>query len=163
MVTDNSTTIGIANDSVKQRRSKAMDMRYYWVRDRVRHQGQFHVFWRHGKTNSGDYYSKHHGPKQAPSADATGSTAPTGTRQLLCGALLRSRQQRPSAPEDSDQQRRGCVDPWPAPAWKACAPDLQSRYPGMSHPTAAKKSRLGPLLPRAITTAESHTLPLEHH
>jgi hypothetical protein len=35
MVTDNSTASGIANDSVKQRRFKAMDMRYYWIRDRV--------------------------------------------------------------------------------------------------------------------------------
>jgi hypothetical protein len=33
MVTDNSTTSGIANNTVKQKRSKAMDMRFYWVRD----------------------------------------------------------------------------------------------------------------------------------
>ena len=44
MVTDNSTASGIANDSVKQKRSKAMDMRFYWIRDRVR-QGQFTVCW----------------------------------------------------------------------------------------------------------------------
>jgi hypothetical protein len=35
MVTDNSTTSGIANKSVKQKRSKAMDMRFYWIRNRV--------------------------------------------------------------------------------------------------------------------------------
>ena len=59
IITDNSTATGIANDTVKQKRSKAMDMRYYWVRDRVR-QEQFHVVWRKGKTNKGDYFSKHH-------------------------------------------------------------------------------------------------------
>jgi len=34
--TDNNTASGIANDDVKQKRSKAMDMRFYWVQDRVR-------------------------------------------------------------------------------------------------------------------------------
>jgi hypothetical protein len=62
MVTDNSTASGIANDSIKQRRSKAMDMRYYWIRDRVQ-QGQFHVYWKRGTTNRADYYSKHHPAK----------------------------------------------------------------------------------------------------
>jgi hypothetical protein len=33
--TDNACAAGIANDSIKQRRSKAMDMRFYWIRDRV--------------------------------------------------------------------------------------------------------------------------------
>jgi hypothetical protein len=32
--TDNDTTVGIANKTVKQRRSKAFDMRYYWLQDR---------------------------------------------------------------------------------------------------------------------------------
>ena len=59
LVTDNSTASGIANDSVKQKRSKAMDMRFYWVRDRVR-QGQFLVYWRRGITNRADYFTKHH-------------------------------------------------------------------------------------------------------
>ena len=37
----------------------AMDMRYYWVRDRVR-QGQFHIYWGRGKDNLADYFTKHH-------------------------------------------------------------------------------------------------------
>jgi hypothetical protein len=36
-----------------------MDMRFYWIRDRVR-QGQFLVYWRKGKMNKGDYFSKDH-------------------------------------------------------------------------------------------------------
>ncbi|GAX19836.1 hypothetical protein FisN_11Lu298 [Fistulifera solaris] len=35
IVTDNSTASGIANDTVKQKRSKAMDMHFYWIHDRV--------------------------------------------------------------------------------------------------------------------------------
>ncbi|KAG7342946.1 reverse transcriptase RNA-dependent DNA polymerase [Nitzschia inconspicua] len=59
IVTDNSTAAGIANDTVKQKRSKAMDMRFYWIRDRVR-QGQFHIIWRKGALNRADYFTKHH-------------------------------------------------------------------------------------------------------
>ena len=33
--TDNSTAAGFANDTIKQKRSKAMDMRFYWIKDRV--------------------------------------------------------------------------------------------------------------------------------
>jgi hypothetical protein len=33
--TDNSTAYGILNESIKQKRSKAMDMRYHWLTDRV--------------------------------------------------------------------------------------------------------------------------------
>ena len=39
--------------------SKAIDMRFYWVRDRV-DQGHFHVYWKPGKTNLADYFTKHH-------------------------------------------------------------------------------------------------------
>ena len=59
IVTDNSTAAGIANATVKQRRSKAIDMRFYWVRDRVA-QGQFTVVWKKGKRNLADYFTKHH-------------------------------------------------------------------------------------------------------
>ena len=57
--TDNSCAEGIVNNTVKQKRSKAIDMRFYWVRDRVQ-QGQFEIFWRKGEDNYGDYFTKHH-------------------------------------------------------------------------------------------------------
>jgi hypothetical protein len=44
---DNSTAYGIVNETIKQKRSKAMDMRYHWLTDRVR-QKQFDVYWRPG-------------------------------------------------------------------------------------------------------------------
>jgi hypothetical protein len=34
--TDNSTAFGIFNETIKQKRSKAMDMRYHWLTNRVR-------------------------------------------------------------------------------------------------------------------------------
>jgi hypothetical protein len=43
--TDSSIAFGILNKTIKQKRSKAMDMRYHWLTDRVR-QKQFDVYWR---------------------------------------------------------------------------------------------------------------------
>jgi hypothetical protein len=61
MQTDNSTAFGIANATVKQRRSKAIDMRFYWIRDRVQ-QGHFLIHWKRGTDNHADYFTKHHPP-----------------------------------------------------------------------------------------------------
>jgi hypothetical protein len=55
--TDNDTAVGIANDSVKIRRSKAIDMRYHWIRDRVR-QGVFRVIYRKGADIDADFLTK---------------------------------------------------------------------------------------------------------
>jgi hypothetical protein len=56
---DNSNSFGILNETIKQKRSKAMDMRYHWLTYRVR-QKQFDVYWRPGKENLGDYHTKNH-------------------------------------------------------------------------------------------------------
>jgi hypothetical protein len=56
--TYNSTAYGIVNETIKQNRSKAMDMRYHWLTDRVR-QKQFDVYWRPGRENLADYHTKH--------------------------------------------------------------------------------------------------------
>ena len=58
---DNSCAVGLANDTVKQKRSKAIDMRFYWVKDRVK-QKQFLIYWRKGVDNDADYFTKHHPP-----------------------------------------------------------------------------------------------------
>ena len=59
--TDNSTAEGFANKSMRQKRSKAWDMRYHWIRDRTA-QGQFHFYWAKGLLNWADYFTKHHSP-----------------------------------------------------------------------------------------------------
>jgi hypothetical protein len=59
--TDNECASGIVNNTVKQQRSKAIDMRFYWIKDHVK-QGQFNVHWRKGTDNLADYFTKHHSP-----------------------------------------------------------------------------------------------------
>ena len=40
---ENSAAVGIATKEFRQKKSKAMDMRFYWINDRIK-QGQFRVF-----------------------------------------------------------------------------------------------------------------------
>jgi hypothetical protein len=54
METDNTTATGYSNGTIKQKRTKAMDVRFYWIKDRVR-QGQFKVYWGPGFQNLADY------------------------------------------------------------------------------------------------------------
>ena len=61
ITTDNSVARGILNGTVKQKRSKAIDMRFYWLQDRIK-DGQFIIQWKPGVCNLSDYYSKHFGP-----------------------------------------------------------------------------------------------------
>ena len=55
---DNSTAVGIANDSVKKQRSRSMEMRFFWTTDQVK-LGHFEVKWTPGKENLADYFTKH--------------------------------------------------------------------------------------------------------
>lgn len=57
ITTDNECAEGFANKAMKQDRSKAIGMRFYWVQDRT-DQGQLKVAWREGKTNLADCYTK---------------------------------------------------------------------------------------------------------
>ena len=59
--TDNLTAEGVINNKIQPKRTKAMDMRFHWLRDREA-QGQFRIYWRPGKTNLADYFTKHHPP-----------------------------------------------------------------------------------------------------
>ena len=59
MKTDDSTANGVVNDAMKQKRSKAIDMRFCWPRNRS-DQNQFRICWEAGKTNFGDFHTKHH-------------------------------------------------------------------------------------------------------
>ena len=58
---DNSTALGIATGAIKQRKSKAMDMRFYWIRDR-KNQKQFNIYWKPGSTKRGNYFTNHFPP-----------------------------------------------------------------------------------------------------
>jgi hypothetical protein len=59
IICDNSCAVGITNKTVKQKRSKAIDMRYHWIRDRAS-QGHFAISWQRGSTNVADFFTKIH-------------------------------------------------------------------------------------------------------
>ena len=44
----NTAANSIVNGTAKQKRSRAIDMRFYWVRDIIQ-QNHFHIFWEEGK------------------------------------------------------------------------------------------------------------------
>ena len=58
---DKSTADGFAKDTIKQKRSKAIDMRFYWIHDRTS-QGKLLIYCQPGITDLGDYHTKHHSP-----------------------------------------------------------------------------------------------------
>ena len=93
--TDNSTASGIANDTINQQRSRSIDMRFYWVRDRVK-QGHFKVFWAPGKTNLADYFTKHHPPRH---------------HQRIRSTYIHQSQSKTTLPNIAPSIQRGCVHP----------------------------------------------------
>eukprot|EP00804_Cyclotella_cryptica_P029413 CCRYP_013352-RA/>CCRYP_013352-RA protein AED:0.16 eAED:0.24 QI:0/0/0/1/0.2/0.16/6/0/1158 len=56
---DNSTALGVVTNIIQPKRTKAMDMRFHWLRCRE-NQKQFCTYWRTGTTNLADYVTKHH-------------------------------------------------------------------------------------------------------
>ena len=56
---DNSTANGFANDNIKQKLLKAMNVHFYWIHDHTS-QGQVLIYCQLGITNLGNYHTKHH-------------------------------------------------------------------------------------------------------
>ncbi len=56
---DNSTMVGIVNNTVKHQCSQSLEMRFFWVADAVE-AGKFDIKYYPGKENLGKYQSKHH-------------------------------------------------------------------------------------------------------
>ncbi len=54
---DNSFSTNLAKNMVKQKRSKAIDMRWHWIRERVAKQ-HFEIKWTPGITNIADFFTK---------------------------------------------------------------------------------------------------------
>jgi hypothetical protein len=59
--TNNTTVEGVINSKIQPKRTKAMGMHFHWLRDQEA-QGQFRIYWRPGKSNLADYFTKHHPP-----------------------------------------------------------------------------------------------------
>ena len=59
MQNNNTTAMGVINNIIAPRRTKAMDMRFHWLHCRAC-QLQFWHYWRPGSTNKGDFVTNHH-------------------------------------------------------------------------------------------------------
>jgi hypothetical protein len=57
--TDNAMADGVINGKVQPKQTKAMDMRFHWLRNREC-QKQFRIYWRPGRLNYANYWTKHH-------------------------------------------------------------------------------------------------------
>ena len=58
--TDNKTACGILNGIMKQKQLKAIDMRFWWLKDKVIAHKEFTIRWAKGIENLADYPTKHH-------------------------------------------------------------------------------------------------------
>ncbi len=56
---DNAMVVGIANHTIKCQRSRSMDMRFFWVGDKIK-QEMYDLKWHPGQEHLPDYQSKHH-------------------------------------------------------------------------------------------------------
>ena len=54
---DNTTAVGIVNDSIKQKYSKVLDMSWHWLKDQLQLQ-TYNVYFKPGSQNKADYFTK---------------------------------------------------------------------------------------------------------
>ena len=59
---DNTTAVGLINKQMKQRQTKAIGMRYYWLQQDQEAQSHFRYVWDKGENNRANYFTKHHAP-----------------------------------------------------------------------------------------------------
>jgi hypothetical protein len=127
--TDNSTAFGILNETIKQKRSKAMDMRYHWLTDRVR-QKKIDVYWRPGRENLADYHTKHHSAQH---------------HKYMRGLILHQ--------ANSLQILRGCVKLLPLPQ-----PPLRARTDARTNPSAQRATQLRSVLTRVYAVSRQNQI-----
>ena len=58
--TDSQSAHGLTKGTMKQKRSKAIDMHFHWLKDRANNHNQIDIQWAPGASNLGDYPTKHH-------------------------------------------------------------------------------------------------------
>jgi hypothetical protein len=126
LCTDNSTAFGILNETIKQKRSKAMDMSYHWLTDRVC-QKQFDVYWRPGQ-NLGDYHKKHHSAQH---------------HKNMRGLILHQ--------SNSLQVLRGCVKLRPLPQSQ-----LHARTYAETNPSSQRATQLRIVLARVCSVSRQN-------
>jgi hypothetical protein len=117
--TDNYTAYGILNETIKQKRSKAMDMQYHWLTGRIR-QKHVDVYCRPGHENLGDYHTKNHSAQHHKDM-----------RHLILHEA------------NSLQVLRGCVKLLPLPQ-----PPVRARTDARTNPSAQRATQLRSVLAR---------------
>jgi hypothetical protein len=127
--TDNSTTFGILNETIKQKRSKEMDMQYHCLTDRVR-QKQFDVYWRPGSENIGDYHTKHHSAQH---------------HKNMRGLILHQ--------ANGLQVLQGCVKLLTLPQ-----PPLRARTDARTNPSAQRATQLRSVLARVYAVSKQNQI-----
>ena len=60
--TNSATSYGILTGNMLLKRSNAFDMRFHWMRFRIK-QNQFCLYWQKGTNNLSDYFTKHFPPE----------------------------------------------------------------------------------------------------
>ena len=95
--TDNTTAEGIIHDTFKQVRSRTIDMRYHWLKDRS-NMGHFYIYWDKGEGNLGDYYTKHHPPWHQFKMRPIVLNNPSGTQYYSSKGVLVVPRRRPNRP-----------------------------------------------------------------
>jgi hypothetical protein len=127
--TNNSTAFGILNETIKQKRSKAMDMRYHWLTDRVR-QTHFDVYWRPGRENLADYHTKHHSAQHH--------------KDMRIFILHQA---------NSLQVLQGCVKLLPLPQ-----PSLRTRTDAHTNPSSQRATQLRSVLARVYAVSRQNQI-----
>jgi hypothetical protein len=95
-VTDNTVAKGIADGTIKQKRSRAINIAYHWVRDQVT-EGAFTVLWDKGSDNLADYQTKAVPAKDFLDIKSTyQNTPPTPPEQLSPHQRERRQRRHPS-------------------------------------------------------------------
>jgi hypothetical protein len=113
METDNTTATGYSNGTIKQKRTKSMDMRFYWIKDWVK-QRQFKINWGPGFQKLADYFTKHHSPAH---------------RKRIRNVYIRANERPVNRKGIQDSALRGCVNTSgkasaqiPPPPWEMIHP-----------------------------------------
>ena len=100
---DNTTAVGIVNNTIKRQRSRAMEMRYFWLLDQKNNK-YLKVWYKPGAENMGDYPTKAHTGAIHQHVRPYYLQMPNSPRTLL-------RADKPSS-------RRGCVELLGSPYYK---------------------------------------------
>ena len=101
--TDNSTAVGVTNLTIVPRKTKAMDLRLWWLRCREA-QEQFRFYWDKGSRNLADYHTKHHPPIYHESNRPTHAGAATQQLRGLIRAYAHTSNSPPHANSASQFQ-----------------------------------------------------------